>query len=447
VTTAEISLKERARTTEVRLLALAFVIVLGAYVLLGLSIEPGLPEGAISFGIMLAALAGVAHMAVRRFAPLADPILLPCVFLLNGIGIILIRRLDIATGGSLALAQTRWTVVAVGLFALTLLLVTDHRELARFQYTAGLAAVVLLLLPLLPEPIGQEVRGARIWVQLGPLNFQPGELAKLAMVVFLAGYLEQKRALLSVATTRVGPLLLPAGRHLAPVVAAAFGAIAIQVLQGDLGMSLLFFGAFVVMLYIGTGRLAYPAIGGLVFAAGAVLAYMAFAHVRVRFTIWIDPWADIHGLGFQLAQSLFALGTGGMTGAGLGLGHPQTVPAAATDAIFVVIGEELGLLGATAILCCYAFIVVKGFKTALIAGDDVGTLLAAGLSALLGIQIFLIIGGVTRLVPLTGITLPFLSYGGSSLVSNYLLLALLLRVSDSARRRARTVPAASGARS
>jgi cell division protein FtsW (lipid II flippase) len=439
VSTAAIALEKRSRATELRLLALAFGIVLAAYTLLGLVDDPRPPAGTIGYGLALAALAGVAHVAVRRFAPSADPILLPCAYLLNGLGLVLIRRLDLATGAELALAQTRWTVVGIGLFALTLLVLTDHRSLARYQYTAGLITLVLLLLPLLPAPIGREVGGARIWIQLGPLNFQPGEIAKITMVIFLAAYIEQKRALLSVATNRVGPLLLPAGRHLAPVIVAAVAAIGIQViLQNDFGMSLLFFGAFVLMLYIGTGRLAYPGIGGIVFVVGAVIAYAGFGHVRRRFEIWINPWADIHDAGFQIAQSLFALGTGGVTGSGLGLGHPQTVPAAATDAIFVVLGEELGLLGATAVLACFAIIVAKGFKTALVAGDDLGTLLAAGLSALLAIQIFLIVGGVSRLVPLTGITLPFMSYGGSSLVSNYLLLALLIRISDSARRRART---------
>lgn len=437
--TPEKVLSRRSRSNERQLLVLALVVILGAYVLVGLAETGHVPAGTLAYGGALLALAAVAHIAVLRLAPLADPVLLPCAFLLNGVGLVLIRRLDYLDGTGLAVAQTRWTVLGVGLFAATLLAVSDHRRLARFQYTAGLAAVGLLLLPLVPG-LGQEVRGARIWIAVGPLTFQPGELAKLAMVVFLAGYVEQKRALLSIATNRVGPFLLPDGRHLAPVLAAAVGAIGIQVSQTDLGMSLLFFGAFVAVLYVGTGRLAYPAIGFTAFAFGGLIAYSLFGHVRQRFTIWLDPWADAHGSGFQIVQALFAFGTGGVSGTGLGLGHPN-IPAAATDGIFAVLGEELGLLGGTAILLCYALIVTKGFKTAMIAGDEVGTLLATGLATILGLQVFIIVGGVSRLVPLTGITLPFISYGGSSLVSNYLLLALLIRVSDSAHRHARGAPA------
>lgn len=434
--TAEVSLASRARSSEIELLALALVIVIGAYALVGLAEIGELPPRIALFALAIAALAAIAHVAVRRLAPLADPILLPVVFLLNGLGLVLIRRLDFALGGELALAQTRWTVTGIGVFALTLLLVARVDRLARYHYTVGLAAVVLLLLPLLPSPIGREVSGARIWISLGPLNFQPGELAKLAMVVFLAGYLEQKRALLSIATNRIGPLLLPDGRHLAPVVAAAIGAIGIQILQNDLGMTLLFFGAFVVMLYVATGRIAYPLVAAAVFVSGAAVAYNIFAHIRPRFRIWLDPWSEVHDAGYQIAQSLFGLGTGGLTGTGLGLGHAN-IPAAATDAIFVVLGEELGLLGATAILLCFVLILARAFKIATTAGTDVGTLMAAGLATILGLQTFLIIGGMTRLIPLTGITLPFISYGGSSLVANYILIGLLLRISDTANRRAR----------
>lgn len=435
--TAEITLSRHSRATERRLLILALVIVIGAYALLGLADEGQIPSGTVLYGLALAGLAAVAHVAVMRLAPFADAIILPVAFLLNGLGLVFIRRLDLAHGTDLALAQTRWSVFGIGVFALALLVITDVRRLARYQYTAGLLTVVLLLLPLLPAPIGREVGGARIWVALGPLNFQPGEIAKLALIVFLAGYLERNRAMLRVATNRVGPFLLPSGRHIAPVMAAAVAAIGIQVvLQNDLGMSLLFFGALVALLYVGTGRLAYPAIGMGVFVAAAFVAYHTFAHVQPRFQIWLDPWQDVHGAGYQLAQSLFALGTGGLTGAGLGLGHPN-IPEAATDAIFAVIGEELGLLGGTAVLICFVIIVARTLKAALIAGDDIGTLMATGLATIFGLQVFLIVGGLTRLIPLTGITLPFVSYGGSSLVANYLLIALVLRISDTGHRRAR----------
>lgn len=422
---------DRSRRTERQLLVLALVVVLGSYLLLGLASSAEVPPGTLGYGAALTALAVVAHLATSRFAPLAEPVLLPAAFLLNGLGLVFIRRIDLANGTDLAVAQTVWTVVGIGLYCLLLLALPDHRRLTRYRYTAGLATIVLLLLPLVPG-IGRVVNGARLWVDLGIVRFQPGELAKLTLVVFLAGYLEEKRALLSVATNRVWRFLVPPARHLAPVLAAALGGIAVLVAQRDLGSSLLFFGVFVATLYVATGRVAYPAIGGATFVVGGSLAYTLFGHVRQRFTIWLDPWQDVQGAGYQVAQSLFALGTGGLTGAGIGLGHP-TVPEAATDAIFAVIGEELGLLGTVAILLTYLLIVAKGFKTAMTADDEVGTLLAAGLATILALQVFVIVGGVTRLIPLTGITLPWVSYGGSSLLSNMLLLALLVRISDEAR--------------
>ncbi len=430
----------RVRATERQLLALALVVVVGAYALVGLAEAGTVPTGTFGYGLALVALAVVAHRVVRRFAPLADPVLLPAAFLLNGLGLVLIRRLDFANDTDLAVAQTTWTVLAVGLFAITLMTIHDHRRLTRYRYTAGLAALLLLLLPLVPR-LGYEVNGAQLWVDFGWVSFQPGELAKLAMVVFLAGYLNEKRELLAVATNRLGPFFVPPARHLAPVLAAALGGIGILVWQRDLGSSLLFFGVFVALLYAATGRAAYPVIGVAAFAAGGVLAFSRFPHVQERFQIWLDPWADPTDAGYQLAQSLFALATGGLTGTGLGLGHPS-IPAAATDAIFAVLGEELGLLGTTAVLLAYVLIIAKGFRAALTASDDVGTLLATGLATILALQVFVIVGGVTRLVPLTGITLPFVSYGGSSLISNYLLLALLLRVSDAAQRVPRLGPGA-----
>lgn len=430
------------RATELGLLSLALAVSVGAGLLVDVATTPaGQPLQALSpaarYGAVLVVVAAAAHVVIRRFAPLADPMFLPLGLVLNGLGLALIHRLDIANDTDLALAQTVWTVAAVVLFAATLVVISDHRRLTGLRYTAGAAALGLLLLPLIPV-LGYQVRGARLWIDLGVISFQPGELAKLAMVVFLAGYLADKRALLKVATTRLGPVLMPPLRHLAPVLLAALGGIGILVAQRDLGSSLLFLGVFVIMLYVATGRLAYPTVGLGVFAAGSWLAWTMFAHVQERFAIWLDPWAAsrIRDESFQLVQSLFALGTGGVVGTGLGRGHPQ-IPAAATDAIFAVAGEELGLLGATALLVCYTLLVVRGYRVALTVGDEVGTLLAAGLATILGLQVFVIVAGITRLVPLTGITLPLVSYGGSSLVANWILLALLMRLSDTARRRAR----------
>ncbi|MDX1620596.1 MAG: FtsW/RodA/SpoVE family cell cycle protein [Nitriliruptorales bacterium] len=426
------TLSSAGRDRERRLLLLGFLIVVGAYTVLGWSRSSAVPFGTVTYGAALAILGVAAHFAVRRWAPYADPLLLPCAYLLNGLGLVFIRRVDFAEGSNLAVTQTTWTVVGIALFAATLLILDDYRSLSRYAYTFGLATLVLLLLPLFPV-IGKEVNGARLWVEIGPLNFQPGEIAKLTIVVFLAAYLERKRTLLSVATHRVGPLLLPEPRHLAPVLAAAGAALLILVAQRDLGSSLLFFGVFIAMLYMATGRLAYPAVGLTAFAGGAFVAYHLFDHVRRRFLIWIDPWSRIDDAGYQLAQTTFALGTGGLTGTGLGLGRPDDIPFAATDAVFAVVGEELGLLGGTAVLLVFLLIVARGFKTALTARDELGTLLAAGLTFTLGLQVFVIIGGVTRLVPFTGITLPFVSYGGSSLIANYVLLALLIVISHRSR--------------
>lgn len=425
------------RHRERTLLALAVAIVVGAWVVLGWSQSASVPPGTLIYAGSLIVLAVIAHLAVLRLAPRADALLLPAAFLLNGIGLVLIRRIDLAQGTTLAISQTTWTVVGLGAFAAVLLFLPDHRRLTRYSYTIGLATILLLLLPMIPDRVplvhGRTINGARLWLQVGPMQVQPAELAKLSMVVFLAGYLERKRALLSVANQRIGPLLLPAPRHLAPVVAAAGAALAIMVLQRDLGTSLLFFGVFAVMLYLATGRAAYPTVGLTAFGIGATAAYHLFSHVRLRVQVWLDPWSRLQDEGYQLAQALFALGTGGLTGTGLGLGLPDDIPYAATDTIFAVLGEELGLLGTTAVLLLFLLIVARGFRIALDADDEVGTLLAAGLTSILALQVFVIVGGITRLVPFTGITLPLVSYGGSSLVSNYLLLALLLRISHNTR--------------
>ena len=419
---------------ERRLLVGAVVLAMAAYTVLGWSQSTNIPVGTLTYGASMAVAAALAHLVVRRVAPDADPVLLPATFLLNGLGLVLIRRVDFANpANQVAPEQVTWTFVGLFAFGLTLLLVPSARRLTRYHYTIGLVTIVLLLLPLLPV-VGQRINGAQLWVRLGPVGFQPGEFAKIGLVVFLAGYLERKRALLSIATHRYGPLMLPEPRHLGPVLAAAGIALAIVVFQRDLGSGLMFFGVSVTMLYVATGRLAYPLIGGAAFSVGAVLAWSQFSHVQQRVAIWLDPWSRINDEGFQIAQATFALGTGGLTGTGLGLGRPDDIPFAATDAIFAVLGEELGLLGATAVIVTFLVIVVRGYRIALSASDEVGTLLAAGLTTVIGLQVFVIIGGITRVVPFTGITLPFISYGGSSLVANYVIMALLLRVSDESRR-------------
>lgn len=427
----------KLRSTEARLLAFSVVITIAASFLLGWSQSPELPPSAIITGVALTIIAIVSHLVVRAVAPDADPTLLPLAFMLNGLGLVFVRRVDLATGGNLAATQTIWTAVSVTGMCAVLLVVRAVRTLSRYQYTFGLLTLVLLVLPLVPGLTAGRINGAQLWVDVFGMRFQPGELAKLTMVTFLAGYLERKRVLLSVANQRLGPLLIPAPRHLAPVLLATGMALVVMAGLRDLGSALLLFGAFLAVLYVATGRAAYPLLGLVAFGIGASIAYRLFAHVRVRVSIWLDPWSQVTDAGYQLAQSLFALGTGGLTGAGLGGGRPQDVPFSATDAIFVVIGEELGLLGATAVLIAFLLLVVRGYKISLTARDEFGTLLALGLTVTIALQTFVIVGGLTRVVPLTGITLPFVSYGGSSLLGNYVLIALLLRISDESRGSAR----------
>jgi cell division protein FtsW (lipid II flippase) len=420
------------RNTELALLILAIILAVGAYALVGLGLDGEVPVGLAGYGMLLVGGYVFAHLAVRWLAPTADPVFLPTAVLLAGLGFAVIYRLE----PDLAAAQTMWLLLGLGLFALTLLIVRDHRQLDHFTYTIGLLGIIMLLLPLAPG-IGRTVRGARLWVGIGPLQFQPAEIGKVLLMVFIASYLNARKELLAVATRRLGPLALPEPRHLAPLLVAWGISLVILFLEKDLGSSLLFFGMFVVMLWVATGRAAYLILGFLLFAAGAFFGYATFSHVQDRVTVWLNVFHPdlIQDEGYQLAQSLFAMATGGMLGTGLGLGRPGFIPDAHTDFVFSAIGEELGLLGTMAILLLFVLLVFRGFRAAVRSPDGFGQLLAAGLSTILALQTFVIIGGVTRLIPLTGITLPFVSYGGSSLVANFVLLALLIRVSAGSRRR------------
>ena len=406
----------------------ALILSVGAYVIAGYGKRGQLPA---KFAIYAAIFAGgyaLALLAIRRFAPAADPALFPTAGVLVGLGFAMIFRLS----GGLATEQATWIVVGLAAFVGTLIVVRDHRMLDAYTYTIGLIGLILLMLPMVPG-IGRTINGARLWVQIGDLGFQPAELGKVLIVIFLASYLTQKRELLQVATARLGPLRLPAPKHLAPVLLAWGGSLAILFVQRDLGASLLYFGIFVVMLWVATGRAAYLAIGFVLFAVGAWLGWVLFDHVQLRVDVWLnalDP-NKVFDVGYgQLAQAQFGMATGGLVGAGLGQGSPGLIPFAPTDFIFAAIGEELGLLGTTALLLLYVVLVGKGLRIALEARDPFGRLLATGLSTLIGVQTFVIVGGVTRVIPLTGVTLPFVSYGGSSLVSNFILLALLVRISS-----------------
>jgi cell division protein FtsW (lipid II flippase) len=434
--TASRTPRQRANV-ELGLLVLAILIICLAYALVGLSQDPVLPSGILGYGGSFAAMALAAHLVSRRLAPGADPLLLPLAFLLNGVGLVMVRRIDFAleargsAQAALAPQQTIWTLIGIALFCATLIAVRDHRVLDRYRYLIGIGGIVALLLPLLPF-IGVEINGARIWLRLGGFSIQPGEFAKVALAIFFASYLADKRMLLSAATSRLGPFMVPPARAFGPVLLVWAASLSVLVFQRDLGLSLLLFGMFVVLLYIATARVSYLLGAGLLFAAGASVAYQLFGHVRVRIAIWLDPFADATDTGFQLVQSLFAMGTGGVLGVGWGNGRPDFIPFVQTDFIFAAFGEELGLLGTTAILLCYFLIVARGFAIAMRAREDFGMLLASCLAIIFGLQVFVIVGGVTRLIPLSGITLPFASYGGSSLLANYLLIALLIRISSTA---------------
>jgi len=423
----------RRRGAELFLLVLALVVGIGAYAAVGLGVDGEVPTNLIGYGGWLTLLVVAAHVTVRIVAPYADPVLLPVVAALNGLGLAIIHRVDLAKDTGLASQQLTWMTLGVALFVGTLIAVPDHRLLARFTYTSGLAALVLLILPMLPG-LGTQINGARIWISLGPFSFQPGELAKMLLVVNFAGYLVVHRDALALAGRRVVFVDLPRGRDLGPILMMWVVSLGILVLQRDLGSSLLFFGLFLVMLYVATERPGWLVVGGLLFFGGAAVAFRIFGHVQSRVDIWLDPFADPDGSGYQLVQALYGFAWGGLVGRGLGDGMPQRVPYVESDFILAAIGEELGLTAVMAVLLLYGLVVERALRAALISRDGFGKLVATGLAAVFALQVFVVVGGVTRLIPLTGLTTPFLSYGGSSLVANWMIIAILLRISDQARR-------------
>jgi cell division protein FtsW (lipid II flippase) len=420
-----------ASRRQLALTVLAVALTVAAYVLVTLGTTGKTPPGVGGFVAVIGGAYLAAHVIVTRTARGADPALLPAAAVLAGLGYAVIYRVD----PGLASEQFGWLLLGLGLFALTLIVVRDHRTLDSYTYTIGLAGLAFLLLPVVPG-LGRTIHDARLWIRLGPFSFQPSEIAKVLIVVFLASYLAGKKDLLAVATRRIGPIRLPEPKHLGPLVVAWFVSLAVLFLEKDLGSSLLFFGIFVVMLWTATGRASFLVLGLILFVVGAFIGYLAFPHVQDRVVVWLHALEPSHVQtdGYQLAQSQFALATGGIVGTGLGRGHPALIPLVATDFIFAEVGEELGLFGATAILLLYVVMIGKGFRAALTREDAFGKLLAAGLTSALALQAFIIVGGVTRLIPLTGITLPFVSYGGSSLIANFVLLALLVRVSAARER-------------
>ncbi len=428
----------KRRGVELMLLVLALILGVGAYALVGIGTEGKVPTDIVGYGSGLVVLALVAHVAVRVKAPYADPVLLPCVVALNGLGLAMIRRIDIGRlaqdpqSHTYATQQLIWTAISVLGFVLTLVVVRDHRRLQAFTFTMGLAGVVLLLLPLVPL-LGVNINGARIWISLGSLSFQPGEVAKICLAIFFAGYLVVKRDALALAGRRFAGIDLPRGRDLGPIVLMWLISLGILVFEDDLGSSLLFFGLFVVLLYVATERASWLVVGVVLFAAGAYFSYLAFAHVQTRVQGWLHPFSN-PDLYYQIIQGQYGLAWGGILGRGWGQGSPQLTPFAWSDFIGDSLGEELGLTGLMAIIVIYGLIVERGLRTALICRDPFGKLLAVGLAMAMALQVFVVLGGVTNLIPLTGLTTPFLSYGGSSLLANWAMVALILRVSNHARQ-------------
>ncbi len=434
------------RGTELFLLIFACLLSTGAVAAVVLA-HDGKVTGAVGYyGAGFFGLYLVAHLAIRKLAPAADPLLLPVMAMINGIGLAMIYRIDLALAdrasrlgrsapSQYAPMQLIWTFAGVAILIAVLVVVRDHRVLARYTYTAGLVGLLLLVLLGVPG-IGQTVNGARLQIRLGPIPFQPSEFSKILLIIFFAGYLVRKREVLSVVTHRYLGIAFPRARDLGPVLAAWAASLLVLVFAKDLGTSLLFFSLFLVMLYIATERASWLVIGLTMAVVGSYLAYQSFGHVQTRVNNWLHPFQGTRPLNqsYQLVQGLFGLATGGLFGTGLGQGRPELVPFANTDFILSSVGEELGAVGVMALLVLYGLIVARGLRVALIARDGFGKLLAAGLGAAFAIQLFVVAGGVLRVIPETGQVMPFLAYGGSSMMANAALMALLLRISDAGRR-------------
>jgi cell division protein FtsW (lipid II flippase) len=439
-------LPAKLRNLELFLLIIACGINAAAVVLVQLGALGHVDLTLVYLGAGLSALVVGMHIALRFVAPQADPFLLPIATVLTGIGIAEIYRIDIhykdAGWDSAGVKQIVWSAIAIVCAILVVVLIRNHRILQRYTYLFGFAALVLLLLPMLPG-IGKEIYGARVWIGIGPFSFQPGEIAKLCLAVFFAGYLVQTRESLSVVGKKFLGIRFPRARDLGPLLVVWLMAMAVIVFQRDLGTGLLIFGLFLVMLYVATARISWVILGLLLIVGGAVVASQVLPYVHDRFANWLTPFSkgvyDAQGGSFQLVQGLFGLAHGGLIGTGLGQGQPWITPVSQSDYIIASLGEELGLAGLFALFALYLVFVARGLRIGFAGQDDFGKLLAVGLSFTVALQCFIVIGGVTRVIPLTGLTTPFLAAGGSSLVANWIIVALLLRLSDTVRNQPRLV--------
>lgn len=424
------------RRTELSLLILAAIVLTVMLASLELS------QGNVLSTDMLWLIGGfiavfaIAHIALLIFAPQADQLMLPVASLLNGIGLVTIHRLDLATGSSMAGRQVMWTLVGIVLLIGVLVLVRDHKVLSKYSYLLGLVGLVLLALPLVwPTSINAD---ARIWISIGPFSVQPGEFSKILLLLFFAQLLVNKRALFTIAGYRFLGIDFPRLRDLAPILAVWAIAILIMAVSNDFGPALLLFTTVLGMMYLATGRGSWLLIGLALVVAGGFAVYQVSAKIQDRVTNFLDPVANYDSTGYQLSQALFGMSWGGVTGTGIGQGHPEIVPVAHSDFILAAVGEELGLVGLAAVLVLFALLVARGFRASLQVRDSYGKLVAGGLSLTIAIQVFVVTAGISALMPMTGLTTPFMSAGGSSLMANYILLGLLLRISHSARRPAET---------
>ena len=407
------------------MLIIAVAITVFAYVLASIGKYSVMPANLVPILVAMIALMGIVHVANLFLAPHADAIIMPLVALLNGLGYVMIARLDPPQ----ALLQGIWTAVGVTAYIVTLLVVRRAEFLDKYRYLFALLGLGLLVLPLAPG-IGENINGARLWVHFGPLSFQPVELAKLALAVFFASYFIEKQDLLSGGLGASGRKFTLNVRVLGPILAAWLGSLLIMTAERDVGFSLMLFLVFIITLWVATSRISYLVAGSVLFAVGAVVASKLFAQVNERMVIWLNPWKYAETIGYQIVQAQYALGAGGLSGTGLGRGHPTLIPVVSSDFIFAAIGEEMGLLGTTAIVIAFVLLVGAGIRAAQRSSSPFASLLAASFTLIIGLQSFFIMAGIVRLLPLTGVTLPFVAYGGSSLVSNYILVAVLMRVSN-----------------
>jgi cell division protein FtsW (lipid II flippase) len=441
-TTIRLKLREpaRLRNVELGLLLFAIGIIVSAVALVQLGAIGELqPTELILVGGLGVLILGI-HVVLRVVARDADPLILPIITVLNGLGIAMIYRLDLAEGyegwDSAGTRQIVWTAIAIVIAGAVLVVVRNHRVLQRYRFIAMFSGIVLLLLPMLPI-IGDERNGARLWIEIGPFSVQPGELGKVALAIFFAGYLVTARDSLSMVGRKFLGMQLPRARDLGPILVVFAASMVVLVVQRDLGTALLYFGLFLVMLYVATGRSSWIVLGLSLFVLGAFVASRVLSYVGGRVDAWLDPFNpenfEAIGGSYQLVQGMFGLAAGGLTGTGLGRGRPDITPLAESDYIIAALGEEIGLVGLFAILALYLLFVARGFRIGFAGQDDFGRLLGVGLAFVIALQVFVVIGGVTRVIPLTGLTTPFLAAGGSSLVANWIIAALLLRLSDSVR--------------